>query len=436
MERLNENRLGAARLWRDPSVRRLSLWLTGLFVVVAISVWLFAYLSAERMKADWIDEQTELIGKLALTDPDKAEEWARALAGSLESPASKAAIEEGQRLVSRYGITPAIDSRMIPASHSYYTRTLAAAGLGAVIFAMLAAIIMLRESRRGLIQISRLARSVEDTVKHNKPMAFRLYGEGELGLLANSVQELAIRLQETIEQLEQDKTFLKNMVADISHQLKTPLASLIIYVDLLREGKTDSVSSAEFLDTCRRELDRMEWLTLTLLKLARMEAGALDMQMRTGDLADTLRKAIEPTRRLAEERAIDISVVEPEEPIYCPHDSHWLAEALQNVIKNAIEHSPAHSRVTIRSEQTSVFIRITVTDSGQGIDERHLPHIFKKFYRASRGGSGVGLGLPLARIIAEKHGGLLSARANAGEGSTFTLTLPANGSVPFLLTKL
>jgi signal transduction histidine kinase len=327
-------------------------------------------------------------------------------------------------MMERAGMTTELDSRLLPILAQYRSRTLWILLSSTIAFFALIGYLLLRESRKQLSEIRSLADTMEDTVKHNRPMAYRIYDEGEIGLLASGAQELTIRLRETIDQLHRDKAFLKDTITDISHQLKTPLASLMIYVDLLRGDQVDDDHAAEFLDTCKRELDRMEWLTLTLLKLARLEADALEMSLKETPLVNTVQQAVNSIRLLANNKQIDIVVGNTESSLVVPHDSHWLAEAITNLLKNAVEHSPPGSSVTIDWEHTPVFIRLRVKDQGRGIEARHLPHIFKKFYRTSSEGSGVGLGLPLAKSIVERHGGMLSAAANPAGGTIFNLTIP------------
>ncbi|WP_123042742.1 sensor histidine kinase [Cohnella candidum] len=426
MERMTSVRLGAARIWRNPPVRRLAWILAGIVLLSAVLAWLYVERSADRLHNEWLSRQTAIIGRLSADDPAKADEWARLLANP--DTLTSADREKGRQLTEPYGLTPALNAGLEPIVSGYRDRSLAALFAGIVLLAVLLAVLLVREYRRQLADIHRLALTLEDTVKHNRPMAFRLYGEGELGILASGVQELSIRLRETIGQLHADKEFLKDTIADISHQLKTPLSSLIIYTDLLLEGNVDEERTREFLGTCRRELDRMEWLTLTLLKLARLEADAMLLQIRPASIPYTVERALNAVRRLAEDRQVSIVTVPPSpeaaELTEVPHDSRWLAEAIANLLKNAVEHSPSGGIVRAGWEKTPIFLRFYIEDDGPGIAEAELPRIFRKFYRGSSGGSGVGLGLPLAKTIAERHGGMLSAASRSEGGSRFVLTLP------------
>ncbi|MCQ6560082.1 sensor histidine kinase [Paenibacillus mendelii] len=422
MERIEESSSGIARMWRNPFVRSLAVSLAVLLVMAIVSIILYSHYSTERLKKDWLDKEAAMLGSLASEHPEWGEQWLQQLVET--DPPSPEAVAEGREMMELYGINTKFKAQWLPILGDYQSRTLWLMLSGTVGFALLTAVLLYRASSRQLREIRSLAVSLEDTVKHNRPSAYRIYDEGELGLLANGVQELTLRLGETIDQLHKEKIFLKDTVADISHQLKTPLASLMIYVDLLQGDQVDAQHTAEFLRTCRRELDRMEWLILALLKLARLEADALDMSMKDAPLADTVKRAVNPMVPLAVNKQVTISMEESDSSVFIAHDPHWLTEALVNIIKNAVEHSPAGGTVKVGWEVTPVFIRMYVKDQGRGIDPQHLPHIFKKFYRNSSEGSGVGLGLPLAKSIVEKHGGILSATAEPSGGTLFQLTLP------------
>ena len=422
MERLNDARLSAARLWRNPPFRRLAAAMAAALVAaLALAAALTLY-SAERLKQDWIARESAFLASLAAAHPELENELPRLIAGS----PSAGEIEAGRQWAQRFGIGPRLETSLVPMAADYRSRTLRLSAAGAVLLTAALAAWLLNEQRRQLAGLHRLALSVEETVKNNRPPAYRVYGEGEFGLLGHAVQELSHRLQETIARLKRDKQFLKDTIADISHQLKTPLSSLILYVELLQDRRLSPEEAAEFTDTCRRELDRMEWLILTLLKIARLEAEALELQPKDAPLTDTVRQAAESFRKYAEQREVRLIVEPPAggEPLIAWHDGKWLAEAIGNLIKNAVEHSPPGAAVTVRTDRTPVFARVTVADRGPGIDEKDLPHIFKKFYRARSDGSGAGLGLALAKSIADRHGGTLTAGPNPGGGAKFVLTLP------------
>ncbi|THF77075.1 sensor histidine kinase [Cohnella fermenti] len=422
MERINGTGRSFGRRWRNPGIRRLVALCMGMAVLLILLAWAYGQYEGERLKREWLARDERLIGSLAAAHPELVSELPRLLVRAEQDDPEFRKL--GQQISSRYGLNEATDDAIFPVVERFRGELGLTLGIGLGLFMLLLSLLLLRLFDNPYRHINRLAVSLENSIKQHAPMDKPLYEDGELGLLSHSVQELSIRLQETIAQLRREKSLLKDTVADISHQLKTPLTSLAIYVELLQDPRTSAEDGREFLETCRRELERMEWLILTLLKIARLEAEALELAPIRAPLQDTIELALEPLRGMAELRRVELQVEEPAEGISLAHDPRWLSEALANLIKNAIEHSPVDGRVSIRTERTPMFAHISVRDQGAGIDEQHLPHIFKKFYQSSPAGSGVGLGLPLAKSIVEKHEGHLSASSRPGEGTAFTVTLP------------
>ncbi len=277
--------------------------------------------------------------------------------------------------------------------------------------------------------------------------------EGSIGRLSHEIRQTAHRLERAAEASRETSEELRRFLSDVSHQIKTPLSSVRMYHDLLLEYEEEPGSARgtrrEFLERSLAQLDRTEWLVKNLLTLARLEAGALPIQKENAGLADTIRNAVRPFEAKAEAAGVEL-VVEPgvDASPHVPHDPRWLAEAVSNVVKNALEHSPGGGRVSLGVEATEVFARVVVKDQGPGIAPEDLPHLFERFYRGSspRGGSGTGIGLALAKAIVERHGGVISATAGKtgprgatgttgtavpagaeGTGARFTITLPRAG---------
>lgn len=420
MESVNASKLGLARFWRNPPVRRLALWFllagaAAFLLVAGVTAW-----SGERLKQEWLVREYAVIGGLAERYPEAAE----ALPSLVVGPADAQRAAAGRAIAERQGLAAGVPGELaaLASEEARRLRGLLWGSAAFVLAGLFAA--LLREYRKQLLGLRALASAAEETVKHNRRMSPPAYEEGELALLAHAVRELSVRLQETIGQLHGEKRFLKETIADISHQLKTPLASLLMYNELLGDARATPEERAEFLRICRKELERMEWLTLALLTIARLEADALELQRRLAMLAPTVARALEAVRLMAEERGVELRAEEREGPVECLHDPRWLGEALTNLAKNAVEHSRRGGRVTVVTERSSLFVRIRIWDEGKGVDERHLPHLFKKFYQTSPRGSGVGLGLALVKSIVERHGGLVAAELRPEGGLCITITLP------------
>ena len=249
--------------------------------------------------------------------------------------------------------------------------------------------------------------------------------EGSLARLFSSVNAMATSLTAHIAKEKQRKEFLKDTISDISHQLKTPLAALRMYNEIIREENTGNNVVDEFAEKSGNEITRMQSLTESLLKLARLDAGAIELTERTCHIKSILQNAIGRflTRAEKENKALTLDC---DDGIVLNCDEGWFLEAVSNVIKNALDHTEAGDKVEIRCDETPVVIRITIKDSGKGIHPGDIHSVFKRFYRSrfSKDTQGAGIGLALAKTIMEKHGGSIMVESEWGKGAVFHLVFP------------
>lgn len=246
--------------------------------------------------------------------------------------------------------------------------------------------------------------------------------EGCLSHLFASVNELATSLQAHLETEKRAKESFKETMADISHQLKTPLAALKLNNEIIRAESASENTVREFSDKSEAALERMERLIDNLLKIARLDAGAITLQAKKQKIRVLLEKIVSVFETRAEREQKTITLSGPEDAVlYC--DGDWLAEAIGNLVKNALDHTGPGGRIRIGWQETPAISRITVQDQGRGIHPEDIHHIFKRFYRSrfSQETQGIGLGLPLAKAIVEAHNGTITVDSVLGEGTTFTL---------------
>lgn len=246
--------------------------------------------------------------------------------------------------------------------------------------------------------------------------------EGELYRLFHSVNSLAAVLNAHVTNELREKEFLKNTISDISHQLKTPLAALNIYNGLLQDGDMELSAVKEFTDLSEQELDRIEILVQNLLKITKLDAGAIVLEKTTENVADMLRDVELHFAYRAKQEHKELVLSGPEEVLlFCDRD--WLTEAIDNIVKNALDHTESGDAVHITWKALPNAVQIAVKDNGCGIHPEDLHHIFKRFYRSrfSQDKQGIGLGLPLAKTIVEAHSGTIEVDSELGKGTTFTM---------------
>ncbi len=245
--------------------------------------------------------------------------------------------------------------------------------------------------------------------------------EGELSILRTNIYKAATMLKTQNEQLEDDKTQLATALADISHQLKTPLTSMMVMNDLLMD-ETDEAKREELLRTQSAQLDRMNWLIQTLLKISKLDAGTIVLKKEEAALSELVEEAVRPFLIQMDVRNIACRLDVAKERITC--DRNWTIEALQNIIKNCIEHMDDGGTLSIEADDTNLFSRITIKDNGCGIPPEDLPHIFERFYKGKNAGKdSVGIGLALSKRILEGEHGEITVQSTEGVGTSFFIRI-------------
>ena len=246
--------------------------------------------------------------------------------------------------------------------------------------------------------------------------------EGELYRLFHSVNSLAAVLNAHAANEAREKQFLKNTISDISHQLKTPLAALNIYNGLLQDEAEKLPNIKEFATLSEQELDRIETLVQSLLKITKLDAGSIVIEKSMESVADMMQDVEQHFAYRARQEQKEILLSESEDiSLLCDRD--WLIEAIDNIVKNALDHTANGDTVRIEWKALSNAVQIVVKDNGCGIHPEDLHHIFKRFYRSrfSKDKQGIGLGLPLAKAIVEAHSGSIEVDSELGRGTTFTM---------------
>ena len=246
--------------------------------------------------------------------------------------------------------------------------------------------------------------------------------EGELYRLFHTVNSMAAVLNAHADNELREKEFLKNTISDISHQLKTPLAALNIYNGLLQDEDIEVSSVKEFAGLSEQELDRIETLVQSLLKITRLDAGAIVLEKNAENVADMMRDIeLHFAYRARQEKKEIILSGSDYLSLFCDRD--WLSEAIDNIVKNAFDHTESGATIRVAWKELPSGVQIVITDNGCGIHPEDIHHIFKRFYRSrfSKDKQGIGLGLPLAKAIVEAHNGTIEVDSELGIGTTFTM---------------
>lgn len=263
-----------------------------------------------------------------------------------------------------------------------------------------------------------------DLVLHNVD---RLYigesDEGELSILNSEITKMTLRIREQNDALRKEKEHLADSLADIAHQLRTPLTSANLILSLL-ENVSDEEELKAFLRETEELLVRMDWLLTSLLKLSRLDAGVVSFQRDRVDVNDLICAALRPLQIPMELHNISLKTDVPK-GMAIWGDSGWLSEAIQNVLKNCMESSGDNGEIEIVCEENPLFAEISIHDSGVGFEKEDLPYLFDRFYRGKNtDATGYGIGLALCKMIVTRQGGTIAARNHPQGGAVFAVRFP------------
>ncbi|NLK27863.1 MAG: HAMP domain-containing histidine kinase [Clostridiales bacterium] len=271
--------------------------------------------------------------------------------------------------------------------------------------------------------LSQLSEYLRQISSGNYSLDIRDNAEGELSILKSEIYKVTLMLTEYNEQLQREKLLLSDQMAEISHQLKTPLTSMMVMVDLLQDETTSVEKRREFTSILNSQLERIEWLVASLLKMAKLDAGVVEMKKERICAAQLIDHVLQPFLVTMEIKEITYSKkVDNSHIILC--DFHWTSEALINIIKNCIEHTPCGGHISISFQDNPLYYEVLITDNGKGISKEDLPHIFTRFYRGKNASSdSVGIGLAMSYRIIRSQEGDIQVKSKPGEGSIFSIRL-------------
>lgn len=231
-------------------------------------------------------------------------------------------------------------------------------------------------------------------------------------------------MQENKNSIAQERADLQELISDISHQVKTPIANLKMINSTLLENEVPAQKQKEFLTAQASQLDKLDFLMQAMIKTSRLETGVISLEQKQQPVYDTLAAALGGILLNAEKKQIDVQVECPEH-LDARHDRKWTSEALFNILDNAVKYTPAGGQIHVSVEGWEMYVKIDIADTGIGISEQHQGTIFKRFYRedAVHDVDGIGIGLYLAREIVTLQGGYIRVVSEVGKGSTFSVFL-------------
>ena len=279
--------------------------------------------------------------------------------------------------------------------------------------------IWLVHTARRYRRIAELSADIDRILHGEDHVSLNDYAEGELGILQSEVHKMTIRLREQKQSLVDDKIYLADSLADISHQIRTPLTSINLLVSFLSDPDITEERRGELSRELYSLLSRIDWLITTLLKMSKLDAGTIQFNSETVPMAELIRRSTEPVAIPMELRSQELNIIADGN---FTGDTSWMCEALTNIVKNCMEHTPEGGMVSVAATENPLFSEIIVSDNGNGIAKDDLPHIFERFYKGKDSSeTGFGIGLALARTIITAQNGTVKAENLPSGGAKFTI---------------
>ncbi len=291
-----------------------------------------------------------------------------------------------------------------------------------IVFILMLSIIFFKYNHSESKKINEITKYIEEINRGNYKLNIEENTEDELSILKNELYKITIMLKEVAENSQKDKTTLKDSLSDISHQIKTPITSILIMLDnILSDENMPEDIKKDFIKDIKREIVNIKFLVESILKLSKIDSNSIKFIKKEVFIKDIINEAVKNVSMLSELKNIEI-IVSGDDSIKTICDLKWQVEAITNILKNCIEHSYENKKIYINYNQNNMYTELKIEDNGTGIDAKDLPHIFERFYKGKNSSSdSVGIGLALSKSIIESNNGYIQVDSELNKGTTFII---------------
>ncbi|MGL4570553.1 MAG: sensor histidine kinase [Clostridium sp.] len=366
-----------------------------------------------------IDSKSQMVAALVEKHPELESE----IVSIISEDESIDDIKKGKEILSSYGYSEDMDYILEPIVYKAERSRSILIFILILIMISTSFLVIVINMKKIYIKVQNAYNYVDNILKGEKLETLDYEGEGEFPILANEINKMVSVIKNDNEIINKEKNYLKEILTDISHQMKTPLTSIKMITDILIDK--DNISrekQLEFLSNISIQSDKMEWLIYNLLKMARLDSGSVVFKKDRVSLQEIINVSISLLEPKIIEKEIQLNIVG--EKATFVGDKEWTNEAITNILKNAIEHSKTNGKILISTEENKMYSRIVIKDNGEGIDKKDLANIFKRFYTGKKGlkSESIGVGLAMTKSIIENQGGYILVRSEKGVGTEFEIT--------------
>lgn len=251
------------------------------------------------------------------------------------------------------------------------------------------------------------------------------YDDNVLSSLKDDIYKMTIKLKNMADNSNKEKKYLATTLSDISHQLKTPLTSLFVFNEILKQDNLDSKTRKEILEKSEKQLERIKWLITSLLKMSQLDSGSITLQKDKVNLQKLINESCEPFLISLDLKNVKLQInIDKKAFIIC--DKNWTIEAISNIVKNALEHVKENGTITIQSITNPIYLKLEIIDDGEGIKAEEINHIFERFYHGNKNKDSIGIGLNMSKMIIEKQKGHIEVESKLNKGTKFSIYFYTN----------
>lgn len=403
--------------FKNPEIKRMTLEFSFVFIIFMILSCVVLKVQIDQVNENYIEQNTLIVGNILSTHPEMEKEVLDSIVLK-----DKSNYDLGKKILNQYSYDKQLKIYKNPLMVNCYKYFLLKVLLILIFFSLTIYILVINKFIGFYKKAKFFTKASEEIVEGNFEKFKDENKEGDFYILSLQFKLMANRFYESLQNLKREKLFLKNIISDISHQLKTPLSSLIMFNELMKNENMPKEDRDNFLDLSDQQLKRMEWLIINLLKIGRLEAGVIEFNMIKNPLYITVNKSLAGLIQKAKEKSQEI-IVDIDKNVYFKHDMDWTGEAVSNIIKNSIEHTKDNGKIVISCEETPISISIFIKDNGDGIPKKIQKKIFKRFYKGenSINPCSIGIGLSLSKSIIESQNGSISVESEEGRGTEFAI---------------
>ena len=405
------------RILSNPEIKKYNISIIALFLITIILSIFVNTLNLNIIKADVIQNNQAIVGNIVSKYPELEKD----IVSVITQAKNKENIDLGAKVLQKYNYDSSTNLSQEPIVQNNIYKMLKIN----ILFITFVFLCLITISFYFFIKIYRDIKDMTDYVYHSSEgREYQMKNknqEGQIGILKTEIMKMTTVLKEKVALLHSEKIFLNDTISDISHQLKTPMTSLMLLTDLMYND-LDKEKKIEFLDRTNAQLSRMDWLIKSMLKLSKLEAKVIDFKTDKVNISELIKRSISPLLVPIELRNISLNINGDKEASYTG-DIEWSSEALSNIIKNCIEHTKEGGTLDITYEENPIYSEIIIKDNGEGIDKDDIQNIFKRFYKGKNSKSdSVGIGLAMAKSIIESQNGDIYVKSKKNRGSEFHIT--------------